>query len=70
MLHMNERQLYLLNEAHRAELKRQVENHRLARAAQADTQPVYAAALSRLGGTLVVLGERLQDRYEPEPQVS
>jgi hypothetical protein len=70
MMHMTERQLYALNEAHRDDLRRQVENERLARVAQSDSQPAYAAALSRLGNALVVLGERLQERYEPEPQVS
>jgi len=70
MLHMNEQQLYQLNEAHRDDLRRQVENERLARVAQSESQPAYAVALSRLGSTLVVLGERLQERYEPEPQIS
>jgi len=56
-----------LNEAHREDVLRQVQQNRLARTAQAGSYSAREAALSRLGSTLVALGTRLQAAAEQEP---
>jgi hypothetical protein len=64
MFNLNDYQMHQLNEAHREDVLRQVQAARLA---QASSSSARAAALSRLGSTLVTLGTRLQAAAEQEP---
>jgi hypothetical protein len=56
--------LQQLNEAHRAEVLRQVQQNRLADTARSGSLSAREAMLARLGSTLVALGTRLQGATE------
>jgi hypothetical protein len=69
MLHLNEHQMYRLNEAHRQDIMQQIHQLRLAQAVQVESQPAHEAALVWLGGVLVTVGTRLQATAEGEQPV-
>jgi hypothetical protein len=69
MSNLNEHQMYRLNEAHREDLLRQMQQLRLAQAVQVESQPAHEAALVWLGGVLVTVGTKLQATAEREQPV-
>ncbi len=69
MLNLNEHQLYRLNQAHRQDLMREIEQLRLAQVVHIASQPAHQAALVWLGSALVSLGKRMQAAAEHEPPV-
>jgi hypothetical protein len=69
MMHLNEHQIYRLNEDHREDLLRQMRQLRLAQAVQVESQPAHEAALLWLGGVLVTVGTKMQATAEREQPV-